>query len=551
MRVSKKIIALILSIAVVSSSVQLFSGVRVLADETDNVIFEETEQPESTGETENSEDESDALVEEPVTTEDNLSYEESNYIDTEVNDYDSPEGDSEDINVEFVSFDPAYAGAGNGVYQRLMSLQSKFPNGRYWNHVMPASEYGHDCTNEYYADFTTTSPCYSHNANAPVGQYDCNYFDGGWQCCGFAKKIFFDVFGERESSNSLIRHYGSSGVQVGDYVHFSGFEHYAVVLTVGSSTFTVVECNLEGDGASHRCEIRWGHTYNLSQIDYYVHSNNWDSVNSSSTGMDVSAPIGCVDFCEVRNNQVYIQGWTYDPDEPSKSLQLHIYIDNETSQRFVFNANHESSDVNSAYGISGNHRFAEYFTLTPGTHRIRIFALNSVRNDNNPVLGSSPNTGTAYYVTISNNPSNPTPSSAGNVSMYRLYNPNSGEHFYTSSAAERNNLINLGWNYEGVGWIAPSTSNTPVYRLYNQNGGEHHYTTSLSERNNLIAIGWSDEGIGWYSDDNRTVPLYRQYNPNEFANNHNYTTSQSENNYLVSIGWRAEGIGWYGVGTGN
>lgn len=134
------------------------------------------------------------------------------------------------------------------------------------------------------------------------------------------------------------------------------------------------------------------------------------------------------------------------------------------------------------------------------------------------------------------------------VHMYRLYNPNSGEHFYTSSVGERDHLISLGWNDEGIGWIAPVTSNTPVYRLYNQYGGEHHYTTSLSERNHLINLGWNDEGIGWYSDDQHRIPLYRQYNPNAFANNHNYTTSLSENNWLVSLGWRAEGIGWYGAG---
>ena len=143
----------------------------------------------------------------------------------------------------------------------------------------------------------------------------------------------------------------------------------------------------------------------------------------------------------------------------------------------------------------------------------------------------------------------PDPAPVGCVNMYRLYNPNSGEHFYTSSLGERNNLISLGWNDEGIGWIAPRNSNTPVYRLYNQYGGEHHYTTSITERNHLISVGWNDEGIGWYSDDARTVPLYRQYNPNAFANNHNYTTSLSENNWLVSIGWQPEGIGWYGVGA--
>jgi uncharacterized protein YjdB len=134
----------------------------------------------------------------------------------------------------------------------------------------------------------------------------------------------------------------------------------------------------------------------------------------------------------------------------------------------------------------------------------------------------------------------------GILEMYRLYNPNSGEHFYTNGTDERDYLASIGWNYEGVGWNAPSSSNTPVFRMYNANGGEHHYTTSADERDYLVTMGWSFEGIGWYSDDNQEVPLYRQYNPNQFACNHNYTTSEEENNILIDAGWQYEGIGWYG-----
>ena len=135
--------------------------------------------------------------------------------------------------------------------------------------------------------------------------------------------------------------------------------------------------------------------------------------------------------------------------------------------------------------------------------------------------------------------------------MYRLYNPNSGEHFYTANAGERDSLVNVGWNYEGVAWNAPKTSGTPVYRLYS--GTDHHYTTSAGERDALMAAGWSYEDIGWYSDDAKGVPLYRQFNPNvnpsaptNNSGSHNYTTSKGENDQLVSVGWQEEGIGWYG-----
>ncbi|MBQ9277465.1 MAG: Ig-like domain-containing protein [Lachnospiraceae bacterium] len=133
------------------------------------------------------------------------------------------------------------------------------------------------------------------------------------------------------------------------------------------------------------------------------------------------------------------------------------------------------------------------------------------------------------------------------VDMHRLYNPNSGEHFYTASVSEKNTLVAAGWRYEGIGWKAPVTSDTPVYRLYNKNAGDHHYTRDVAERDKLVAAGWKYEGIGWYSDDNEGVALYRQYNPNAKAGSHNYTASKSENDKLVGLGWKGEGIGWYGV----
>lgn len=137
------------------------------------------------------------------------------------------------------------------------------------------------------------------------------------------------------------------------------------------------------------------------------------------------------------------------------------------------------------------------------------------------------------------------------IIMNRLYNPNSGEHFYTASTNEKNTLVKLGWKDEGQGWTAPEKSDTPVYRLYNANAGDHHYTTDKHEKNTLVKAGWKDEGIGWYSDDSLTVPLYRQYNPNAKAGSHNYTTSLNEHETLIGQGWKNEGIAWYGLGGSN
>ena len=138
--------------------------------------------------------------------------------------------------------------------------------------------------------------------------------------------------------------------------------------------------------------------------------------------------------------------------------------------------------------------------------------------------------------------------------MNRLYNPNSGEHFYTADIKEKEALVALGWQDEGYGWVAPSEKDTaakdkPVFRLYNPNAGDHHYTTDDKEVKTLVAYGWKDEGTGWYSAKGSTkVEVYRQYNP--YANgagSHNYTTDKAENDYLVSLGWTPEGTAWFAL----
>lgn len=130
--------------------------------------------------------------------------------------------------------------------------------------------------------------------------------------------------------------------------------------------------------------------------------------------------------------------------------------------------------------------------------------------------------------------------------MYRLYNPNSGEHFYTKEKGERDILVTKGWKYEGVGWVAPSVSGMPVYRMYNSLAGDHHYTMNEAERDMLWKAGWNYEGIGWYSAENAgRVQLYREYNPNAKTGTHNYTLNGNEDRMLQRKGWKSEGLAWY------
>ncbi|MBP3884028.1 MAG: C40 family peptidase, partial [Olsenella sp.] len=128
------------------------------------------------------------------------------------------------------------------------------------------------------------------------------------------------------------------------------------------------------------------------------------------------------------------------------------------------------------------------------------------------------------------------------MNVYRLYNPVTGEHFYTPSLYEARAITEgAGWRWEGVGWVS-QRSGEPVYRLYNPHLGDHHYTRSAGERDALAAYGWSYEGVGWYSGGGRAV--LREYDPRARTGAHNFTTSAYEHESLVGGGWRDEGTAW-------
>lgn len=129
--------------------------------------------------------------------------------------------------------------------------------------------------------------------------------------------------------------------------------------------------------------------------------------------------------------------------------------------------------------------------------------------------------------------------------IYRLYNPNSGAHFFTASSAERDALVRSGWRYEQVAWRAPVGAGSPVHRRYNQNSGEHLYTLNFNE-----ATQWRYEGVAFnagFSATNLTPrAVYRLFNPRATsASSHHYTTNVAEVNMLVNAGWRNEGAKFF------
>ena len=135
--------------------------------------------------------------------------------------------------------------------------------------------------------------------------------------------------------------------------------------------------------------------------------------------------------------------------------------------------------------------------------------------------------------------------------VYRAYNPNTGEHLFTSNEREYNNLATKGWKREGVAFSSVEElagKKTEVYRVYNPNakGGDHHYTKSKKEAEKLVKKGWKMDNKGkpvFYGNGSKEV--YRLYNKND--GRHHYTSKKSEKNKLVKLGWKDEGIGWSAV----
>lgn len=193
---------------------------------------------------------------------------------------------------------PASAASPDNVVKRLQRMKEKYPDGHYWNHyVSEPSEAGDVLSNsgdERFAESTSSErSCDFHgqaSAKYYVGKRDCNYFDGGMQCVGFARRVFYEVFDGHRCSGLTPRK-DKENIQPGDYVRFAFHEndvygHSVIVTEVNGTKIKVVECNSGGN-----CRISWGGEYDLNvgvpavgggnyPFSYFCHADNYDEVNS-------------------------------------------------------------------------------------------------------------------------------------------------------------------------------------------------------------------------------------------------------------------------------
>ncbi|MCM1399324.1 MAG: leucine-rich repeat protein [Clostridium sp.] len=136
-----------------------------------------------------------------------------------------------------------------------------------------------------------------------------------------------------------------------------------------------------------------------------AHSNNRKNYSSWKMGAGAvyvvrldqlntnKEPIGCFDEVESQGAQkIRIKGWAYDPDEPSKSIDVHVYIGSvagePNAEVIAIPTNICRTDVNKIHGISGNHGFDVTITVNKnGNQPINIYAIDSALG-NNPQIGT-------------------------------------------------------------------------------------------------------------------------------------------------------------------
>ncbi|ADU23792.1 Ricin B lectin (plasmid) [Ruminococcus albus 7 = DSM 20455] len=217
-------------------------------------------------------------------------------------------------------------------------------------------------------------------------------FDGGTQCFGFARLIAYNVFGSHVSS--WTKSYSISEVKAGDVIQYGntmGSGHTIFVTSVSGDTITFVDCNGNGNysgGSKVRsCGIKWDNTISKSAMMFGRYSFAY-LYSSPSKEPSNHSPVGYVDLVEGGEGSIHVRGWVYDPDSSSQSLEVHVYIGGNVGESSIITrqtgvmANQYREDVNSTFGITGNHGFDQWIETTArGSQPVYIHVVDA--NDSN------------------------------------------------------------------------------------------------------------------------------------------------------------------------
>ena len=107
-----------------------------------------------------------------------------------------------------------------------------------------------------------------------------------------------------------------------------------------------------------------------------------------------SQPRGSFDQCQGKALAIHVEGWAYDPDIPSLSIPVMVYLYTDSGCTRQYGDAHTLSaalprpDVNQALGIAGDHGFDADITVPAGTYWVRVLGLD-MTGDNFATVGST------------------------------------------------------------------------------------------------------------------------------------------------------------------
>lgn len=172
--------------------------------------------------------------------------------------------------------------------ERLQTLQSQFPAGSYWNHLCTGEhreKYGYTAWDDpcNQPDAVTNVPCVTHTIDETYydwqnGEASCNFFDWGVQCDGFARMLFYKIFGRLVSEEAEFHPARLEDFAPGDFCRTKNGHSFLVVgLDAPSGQLITVDAN-----NTVPCRIQWGTLFNPADVSYAVHASNYEVLNEGN-----------------------------------------------------------------------------------------------------------------------------------------------------------------------------------------------------------------------------------------------------------------------------
>ena len=144
-----------------------------------------------------------------------------------------------------------------------------------------------------------------------------------------------------------------------------------------------------------------------------------------------------------------------------------------------------------------------------------------------------------------------------NQDIYRLFQPSTGKHLFSSSLVEIDILTGLptgdSFLNEGIAYSVDVGANQELFRFYHPATGRHLYSANIHEKSKLLSdldSGYIYEGIAFHVFNSQSLSssrteVYRYYDPS--AESHFYSANTEEQLLLETSfpHWINEGIAWY------